>query len=259
MVRPQRGSQGAWSNYKDPRTERADHAIGRSRGGLTGALTPRQHPDLDTMIHQTRACRAQKMALQGLVIAVIRALLRTPLLCRAVGKRLITVYVIGRKVRTTLRRPGRLRPPRRDHPDRNGVRLGTQSAHRRAGGYPVGGQEAPRRRAGCPPARPASSSTTPPWPATTISGPGSTGSPSTRPVTPIPTIFTSPGPQEAEPSCSHRSEEPQSPITGVDHEGQCRRHPAPSRRRPVGSVELHYGAVGSAKWVIVFPLSGPPW
>jgi deazaflavin-dependent oxidoreductase (nitroreductase family) len=27
---------------------------------------------------------------------VIRALLRTPLLCRAVGKRLITVYVVGR-------------------------------------------------------------------------------------------------------------------------------------------------------------------
>jgi deazaflavin-dependent oxidoreductase (nitroreductase family) len=41
--------------------------------------------------------RAQKMALQGLVNRVIRALLRTPLLCRAVGKRLITVYVIGRK------------------------------------------------------------------------------------------------------------------------------------------------------------------
>jgi deazaflavin-dependent oxidoreductase (nitroreductase family) len=28
---------------------------------------------------------------------LIRALLRTPLLCRAVGKRLITVYVVGRK------------------------------------------------------------------------------------------------------------------------------------------------------------------
>jgi deazaflavin-dependent oxidoreductase (nitroreductase family) len=41
--------------------------------------------------------RAQTLALQGLVNAVIRGLLRTPLLCRAVGKRLITVYVVGRK------------------------------------------------------------------------------------------------------------------------------------------------------------------
>jgi deazaflavin-dependent oxidoreductase (nitroreductase family) len=36
------------------------------------------------------------MALQGPVNRAIRALLRTPLLRRAVGKRLITVYVVGR-------------------------------------------------------------------------------------------------------------------------------------------------------------------
>jgi deazaflavin-dependent oxidoreductase (nitroreductase family) len=41
--------------------------------------------------------RAQKLALQGLVNRVIRLVLRTPVLCRAVGKRLITVYVVGRK------------------------------------------------------------------------------------------------------------------------------------------------------------------
>jgi deazaflavin-dependent oxidoreductase (nitroreductase family) len=41
--------------------------------------------------------RAQKLPLQGLVNRVVRALLRTPLLCRAIGKRLITVYVVGRK------------------------------------------------------------------------------------------------------------------------------------------------------------------
>ena len=41
--------------------------------------------------------RAQTLALQGLVNRVIRGLLRTPLLCRLVGKRLITVYVVGRK------------------------------------------------------------------------------------------------------------------------------------------------------------------
>ena len=44
-----------------------------------------------------RAGRAQTLALQGLVNRVIRGLLRTPLLCRAIGKRLITVYVVGRK------------------------------------------------------------------------------------------------------------------------------------------------------------------
>jgi deazaflavin-dependent oxidoreductase (nitroreductase family) len=41
--------------------------------------------------------RAQTLALQGLVNRIVRGLLRTPLLCRIVGKRLITVYVVGRK------------------------------------------------------------------------------------------------------------------------------------------------------------------
>ena len=40
---------------------------------------------------------AQTLALQGLVNRIVRGLLRTPLLCRVVGKRLITVYVVGRK------------------------------------------------------------------------------------------------------------------------------------------------------------------
>ncbi len=43
------------------------------------------------------AARAQTLALQGLVNRIVRGLLRTPLLCRVVGKRLITVYVVGRK------------------------------------------------------------------------------------------------------------------------------------------------------------------
>lgn len=43
------------------------------------------------------APRAQRLALQGLVNRMIRGVLRTPLLCRAAGKRLITVYVVGRK------------------------------------------------------------------------------------------------------------------------------------------------------------------
>lgn len=41
--------------------------------------------------------QAQRLALQGLVNVVIRSVLRTPVLCRLAGKRLITVYVVGRK------------------------------------------------------------------------------------------------------------------------------------------------------------------
>lgn len=43
------------------------------------------------------AGRAQTLAVQGLVNRIIRGVLRTPLLCRAAGNRLITVYVTGRK------------------------------------------------------------------------------------------------------------------------------------------------------------------
>ena len=41
--------------------------------------------------------RAQTLPVQRLVNRVIRGLLRTPVLGRLVGKRLITVYVVGRK------------------------------------------------------------------------------------------------------------------------------------------------------------------
>ena len=43
------------------------------------------------------AARAKTLVLQGLVNRIVRGLLRTPLLCRVVGNRLITVYVVGRK------------------------------------------------------------------------------------------------------------------------------------------------------------------
>jgi deazaflavin-dependent oxidoreductase (nitroreductase family) len=43
------------------------------------------------------APRAQTLAAQSLVNRIIRGLLRTPLLSRLVGSRLITVYVVGRK------------------------------------------------------------------------------------------------------------------------------------------------------------------
>jgi hypothetical protein len=43
------------------------------------------------------APRAQTLAFQGAANRVVRALLRIPLLCRVVGRRLITIYVVGRK------------------------------------------------------------------------------------------------------------------------------------------------------------------
>jgi len=41
--------------------------------------------------------RAQTMAMQGLANRVVRGLLRTPLLARGVGSRLVTLYIVGRK------------------------------------------------------------------------------------------------------------------------------------------------------------------
>jgi len=41
--------------------------------------------------------RAQTMALQGVMNWIIRGLLRTPLVSGGIGKRLITLYVVGRK------------------------------------------------------------------------------------------------------------------------------------------------------------------
>jgi hypothetical protein len=45
----------------------------------------------------TSAVRAQTLPLQGLVNRVNRGPLRTPLLCRLVGRRLLTMYLAGRK------------------------------------------------------------------------------------------------------------------------------------------------------------------
>lgn len=41
--------------------------------------------------------RAQTLAAQGLANRIVRVLLSTPLVCRAIGKRLVTLYVVGRK------------------------------------------------------------------------------------------------------------------------------------------------------------------
>ena len=54
-------------------------------------------PDPPSGVQPAPAVRAQLLPLQRLVNRMIRGLLRTPLLCRLVGKRLITVYLVGRK------------------------------------------------------------------------------------------------------------------------------------------------------------------
>src|SRR5215468_328337 len=41
--------------------------------------------------------RAQTLSVQRLVNRIVRGLLRTPLVCRLVGGRLITLYIVGRK------------------------------------------------------------------------------------------------------------------------------------------------------------------
>jgi deazaflavin-dependent oxidoreductase (nitroreductase family) len=41
--------------------------------------------------------RAQTLAAQGVVNRIMRVLLSTPLICLGIGRRLVTVYVVGRK------------------------------------------------------------------------------------------------------------------------------------------------------------------
>lgn len=49
------------------------------------------------MTAELSAPRARTVALQSLVNRLVRGVLRTPILCRAAGARLITLYVVGRK------------------------------------------------------------------------------------------------------------------------------------------------------------------
>jgi deazaflavin-dependent oxidoreductase (nitroreductase family) len=53
---------------------------------------------MDTERHDTPAApQARTLAFQGLANRVVRGLLRTPLVSRLAGARLITIYVVGRK------------------------------------------------------------------------------------------------------------------------------------------------------------------
>lgn len=46
---------------------------------------------------ESTAPRAKTLPIQAIANRLVRGLLRTPLICRGIGSRLITVYVIGRK------------------------------------------------------------------------------------------------------------------------------------------------------------------
>ncbi|HEU5266355.1 MAG TPA: hypothetical protein VFU35_06625 [Jatrophihabitans sp.] len=52
------------------------------------------HP---TRPEDDRLRQIKTMRFQGAANVIVRGLLRTPLLCRGVGRRLITIYVVGRK------------------------------------------------------------------------------------------------------------------------------------------------------------------
>ncbi len=53
--------------------------------------------DAAQVVEPVPTARARTLPLQGLVNMVIRGLLRSPLLSLVLGKRLITVYVVGRR------------------------------------------------------------------------------------------------------------------------------------------------------------------
>jgi hypothetical protein len=91
---------------------------------------------------QPASARARTLPLQPLVNRVIRGLLRTPLLCRPAGRRLITVYLAGRN-QAALRHPGRLHSPQQNHAGRQPVRLGARNLH---SGEPVHIRLAGQRR-----------------------------------------------------------------------------------------------------------------
>ncbi len=54
-------------------------------------------PNSNSPSANKQAVRAQTLPMQGLVNRMIRGLLCTPLLSRVVGRRLVTVYIVGRK------------------------------------------------------------------------------------------------------------------------------------------------------------------
>ncbi len=58
---------------------------------------PMTNPQRPGQPPESVAPRASTLRFQGAVNRLIRVLLRTPLICRALGRMLVTVYVVGRK------------------------------------------------------------------------------------------------------------------------------------------------------------------
>lgn len=70
-----------------------ENTLADGSGGTTGRTTgPATGP-----VSDETAPRAHTMRFQGAANRLMRGLLRTPLICRGIGKYLITVYVVGRK------------------------------------------------------------------------------------------------------------------------------------------------------------------
>ena len=118
---------------------------------------------------------AHTLAFQGAVNRVMRALLRTPLLARLIGSRLVTLYVVGRKTGR------RYVVPVAYSPHEGTLLFGTEfrwvrnlrtGEPSRSGSREGGG----RRTSPSPPTRRVWWPTTATSPATTTSSPGSTAS-----------------------------------------------------------------------------------
>ena len=94
------------------------------------------------------APRAQTLKAQNLVNRIVRGLLRTPLLRQLAGRRLVTVYVTGRKSGRRYAVPVAYTRHEGDLPHRQSLRLGPQPPHGRGGDDPAQGPPAARRRPG---------------------------------------------------------------------------------------------------------------
>ena len=92
--------------------------------------------------------RAQTMALQSVGNRFVRGLLRTPLLSRLAGSRLVTLYIVGRKTGRRYTVPVAYTRSEGDLLDRHALRLGPEPAHRGAGRDPAQGPAAAGRRRG---------------------------------------------------------------------------------------------------------------
>ena len=103
-------------------TKLTHNPIGADPDTSTGHDT--QPPGAPTDRQAAARGTAHTLRLQRLVNRVVRGLLRAPLLCRAVGNWLVTVYVTGPHIRAALRGPGGLHAARRQPAHRHRVRLG---------------------------------------------------------------------------------------------------------------------------------------